>query len=300
MEACVTRDLTRYAWLSIAAGVATLGLKTLAWWLTGSVGLLSDAIESIVNVVAAAVALWALSVAAAPPDEEHEHGHGKVEYFSSGFEGGLIIVAAIAIVVSAVPRLLAPRPLEHVGVGLAVSAGASVVNFVVGGLLIRTGKKHGSITLEADGHHLMTDVWTSVGVIVGVTLARLTGWYWIDPLLAIFVALQILRTGYKLVRRSGMGLLDAAVSKEERAAIEAVLDSYHAEGAHWHALRTRQAGQRCFASVHVLVPGSWTVARGHDLLERLEADLHKAVPTMVVLTHLEPIEDERAYGDAGL
>jgi cation diffusion facilitator family transporter len=296
----MTGNLTRYAWLSIAAGVTTLGLKTLAWWLTDSVGLLSDAIEAIVNVVAAVVALWALTVAAAPPDEEHEHGHNKAEYFSSGFEGGLIIVAAIAIVVSAVPRLLVPRPLEHVDVGLAVSAAASVVNLVTGRLLIAAGKARASIVLEADGHHLMTDVWTSVGVIVGVTLAKFTGYSWIDPLLAIAVALHILRTGYKLVRRSGMGLLDTAIGKEERSSIEAVLNSYRVEGAHWHVLRTRQAGQRCFASVHVLVPGAWTVKRGHDLLERLEADLKKAVPTMTVLTHLEPIEDERAYDDSGL
>lgn len=296
----MTGNLTRYAWLSIAAGVTTLGLKTVAWRLTGSIGLLSDAIESIVNVVAAIVALWALTVAAAPPDEEHEHGHYKAEYFSSGFEGALIIFAAVAIIVSAVPRLLAPQPLEQLSVGLVVSAGASVVNLVVGQILIRTGRKYGSITLEADGHHLMTDVWTSVGVIVGVALAGFTGWIWLDPLLAIFVALQILRTGYKLVRRSGMGLLDTAVPKDVRATIEAVLDRYRAEGALWHALRTRQAGQRCFVSVHILVPGAWTVERGHDLLECLEADLHEAVPMMTVLTHLEPIEDERAYDDAGL
>lgn len=293
-------DLSRHAWLSIGAGLVTLGLKTAAWRVTGSVGLLSDALESIVNVVAALAAFWALRVAATPPDEEHPHGHDKAEYFSSGFEGALIIVAALAIVAAAVPRLVAPRPLETVGVGLAVSAAASLINLAVGRRLIQLGKRHESITLEADGHHLLTDVWTSAGVIAGVALVSLTGFLRLDPLLAIGVALHILATGWQLVRRSGMGLLDTALPEAERAAIEAVLDRYRSEGAIWHALRTRQSGARRFVSVHVLVPGRWTVKRGHDLLERVETELRQLAPRMAVLTHLEPIEDERAYTDEEL
>lgn len=295
-----TIDLSRYAWLSIAAGLVTLGLKAVAWRVTGSVGLLSDALESIVNVVAALAAFWALRVAATPPDAEHQHGHDKAEYFSSGFEGALIIVAALAIVATAVPRLVAPRPLETVGAGLVVSAVASLINLAVGRYLIIVGKRHGSITLEADGRHLLTDVWTSAGVIVGVALVSLTGFLRLDPLLAIGVALHILATGWSLVRRSGMGLLDTAVPEAERAAIEAVLDRYRVEGAIWHALRTRQSGARRFVSVHVLVPGRWTVRRGHDLLERIETELRQLTPRMTVLTHLEPIEDERAYADEEL
>lgn len=294
------RDLTRYGWLSVGAGVTTLALKLLAWWLTGSVGLLSDALESIVNVVAALVAVWVLRVAAAPPDVEHEHGHDKAEYFSSGLEGALILAAAIAIIVSAVPRLLAPRPLEAVSVGLVVSTGASAVNLAVSRILLRAGRRHRSITLEADGRHLMTDVWTSAGVMVGVAAVQLTGLLWLDPVLAIGVALQITWTGGRLLHRSGMGLLDSSVAKEDRAAIEAVLERYRAEGATWHALRTRLSGARRFVSVHVLVPGDWTVKRGHDLLERLEADLRATAPMTTVMTHLEPVEDESAYADTEL
>ena len=273
--------LARYAWLSIAAAFTTIALKTVAWQLTGSVGLLSDALESLVNLVAAVVALIVVKYAAAPPDAEHEHGHDKAEYFSSGLEGALIMVAAVSIVASAVPRLLAPQPLESVGLGLAVSAAASLVNLLVGRKLIGVGKKERSITLEADGHHLMTDVWTSGGVIVGV-------------------ALQILWTGGKLMKRSGMGLLDTSVTAEERHVIEAALDAFKTDGVDWHALRTRQAGSRRFIVVHVLVPGDWTVQRGHDLLERVETALRATAPGTSVTTHLEPLEDARAYGDQGL
>lgn len=292
--------LTRYAWYSVAAGVATLGLKTAAWWITGSVGLLSDALESIVNVVAAFVALWVLRVAAAPPDEEHPYGHDKAEYLSSGFEGALIVVAAIAILASAIPRLLEPRPLSDIGVGLAISIIAALVNLGVGQLLIRTGRARDSIVLEADGHHLMSDVWTSAGVFVGLVLAQFTGLWWLDPILAIAVALNILRTGYQLLHRSGMGLLDTAINAPEQATIEAILNRYTAEGVTWHALKTRQSGARRFVSLHVLVPGVWSVRRGHDLLERLEAELREAIPKLTVMTHLEPIEDERSYADDGL
>jgi cation diffusion facilitator family transporter len=293
-------DLTRYAWISIGAGVSTLALKTLAWRLTGSVGLLSDALESIVNVLAAIVALWVLRVAASPPDQEHEYGHHKAEYFSSGLEGALIFVAAIAIVWSAVPRLIAPQPLESVSVGLGISASASLVNLVVGKMLIARGRQHRSITLEADGHHLMTDVFTSGGVIVAVIATKLTGLLRIDPLIAIGVALQIMWTGGKLIRRSGMGLLDTSVSPGDRKAIEAVLDAYKAEGASWHRLRTRLAGSWRFITAHVLVPGDWSVQRGHDLVERIENELRALAPDTSVTLHLEPLEDERAHDDERL
>ncbi len=294
-----TTDLTRYAWLSIGAAATTIALKSAAYLLTGSVGLLSDALESGVNLVAAIVALWALRVAAAPPDDEHPHGHDKAEYFSSGVEGALILVAAVMIVGSAVPRLLAPRPLETVGLGLVLSLGASMVNLIVARVLLRAGKAHHSIALEADGRHLMTDVWTSAGVLVGVGLVVLTGVSLLDPLVAIAVALHILVTGYGLVRRSVGGLMDPALPPIERQAIAAALDSVRGEGATWHALRTRQSGTRRFVVVHVLVPGAWTVERAHDLAERVESRIREGVHPIEIVVHLEPLEDPRAWLDEG-
>lgn len=294
-------DLTRYAWLSVAAAVLTIALKATAYGLTGSVGLLSDALESLVNLVAAGVMLVVLRIAAAPPDAEHEFGHGKAEYFSSGLEGALVFVAAIAIVASAVPRLISPMPLDDVGLGLVVSAVASGVNLFVALRLRAAARKHKSISLEADAHHLMTDVWTSAGVIVGVGVVALTGWERFDPIIALAVAVHILWIGWRLLRRSAMGLLDAAVPEAERAALLEILARYEqAEGMQWHALRTRQAGARRFVSVHVLVPGSWTVQRGHDLCDRLEHDLAATQPMTSVFTHLEPVEDERSFADQGL
>lgn len=289
--------LTRFAWLSVAAALVTIALKSAAYLLTQSVGLLSDALESVVNLVAALVAVVALRYAAAPPDDDHEYGHEKAEYFASGLEGGLIFFAGLAIIVSAMPRLLHPRPLEHVGLGLAVSTGASLVNLVVARVMLRAGKEHDSITLEADGHHLMTDVWTSVGVIVGVGLVALTRIERLDPLIAIGVATHILFTGVGLVRRSMSGLLDASLPPPERKLITDVLERYRSEGASWHALRTRRAGRRAFVDVHVLVPGAWTVQQGHDLLEKLENDVRLAVPAVTITTHLEPVEDEASFRD---
>lgn len=293
-------SLARYAWLSIAAAVTTIGLKTAAWWTTGSIGLLSDAIESLVNLAAALVALWALKLAERPPDEEHAYGYSKAEYFSSGFEGGLIFLAAVAIVWTAIPRLMAPQPLEHVGIGLAISVIAALVNLGVALVLRRAGERHTSITLEADAHHLMTDVWTSAGVVAGVAAVALTGWQRLDPIIAIAVALNILWTGFRLVRRSALGLLDRAVPVPSRDAIHAVFARYEARGIAFHALRTRQAAGRSFASVHVLVPGAWTVQQGHDLVEELEEDIRAAVPGTSVITHLEPLEDPKAQDDVGL
>jgi cation diffusion facilitator family transporter len=287
-------------WLSISAALATIVLKTIAYFVTGSVGLLSDALESGVNLIAALFALFAIRLAEAPADEEHAYGHDKAEYFSSGLEGLLIFGAALGIMISAILRLMSPRPLESIGPGLAVSVVASLVNFAVSRVLFRAGKTHRSITLEADAHHLMTDVWTSAGVVVGVGLVVVTGWLWLDPIIAIAMALHIARTGGGLVYESGMGLLDRAIPEAERAHIEATLERFRAEGATWHALRTRQAGSRRFVTVHILVPGDWTVTRGHDLLERIEREIRHLSPKTMVMTHLEPIEDPRAHDDQDL
>ncbi len=292
--------LQRYAWISIAAAVATILLKGAAWRMTGSVGLLSDALESFVNLAGAMMALWMLARAETPADDDQPHGHGKAEYFSSAFEGFLIVVAAASIGYAAVDRLLHPRPLEAVGAGLVVSVVASAVNFGVARVLLRAGREHRSITLEADAHHLMTDVWTSAGVIVGVGLVALTGWSWLDAAIALAVAVNIVWTGWQLMRRSASGLMDVAMPADQIAAIEATLAAYAAQGIAFHALRTRQAGQQSFVSVHLLVPGGWTVQTAHDWAERIEKDLRTAVPRCHVTTHLEPIEDPVSMADQGL
>ncbi len=293
-------SLTRYAWLSIAAAAATIAIKGAAWWLTDSVSLLSDALESIVNLVAAIVALVVLRFAEQPADDEHAHGHEKIEYFSSGFEGALILAAAVAIGVAALHRLLEPRPFGDLGLGLAVNTVASVINLVVARVLITAGKKHRSIVLEADGHHLMTDVWTSAGVLVGLLLVIVTDLPWLDPIVALVVALNILVTGCRLVYGSARGLLDVSLPREERERIEGVLAGFRGDGLDFHALRTRQAGTRTFVSVHVLVPGDWSVQRGHDLVERVESAIRELAPKTTVLTHVEPIEDPCSYEDVGL
>ena len=290
----------RLLWLSIAAALATISLKTAAWALTGSVGLLSDAAESVVNLVAAIVAMAALHWAIKPADEEHAYGHAKAEYFSAGVEGTLIVVAAAAIAVTAIDRLLHPRAIEDVGVGLAVSAVASLINFAVGYLLLRTGRRERSIVLEADGKHLITDVWTSVGVIIGVAGVAITGWQRLDALVALAVAVNIVATGGGLLRRSVGGLMDRALGEPERRQIEEVLAGFFGSDVQFHALRTRQAGSRAFVSVHVLVPGAWTVQRGHDVVEEVEAALRARLPYATVFTHLEPAEDPRSFDDTRL
>jgi cation diffusion facilitator family transporter len=289
-----------YAWLSILAALTTILLKGVAWGMTGSVGLLSDALESLVNLAGATMALAMLTIAAQPADDGHAHGHGKAEYFASGFEGLLILAAAIGIAVAAGDRLLRPRPLEDVGAGLAVSVVASAVNLWTARTLLRAGRRFGSITLEADARHLITDVWTSAGVLVGVAAVAMTGRLWLDPAIAIAVAVNILWTGYRLMHRSAAGLMDASLPEVQQRAIRAVLDRYAAEGIEFHAVRTRQAGSRAFVSMHVLVPGTWTVQAGHDLAERLEADLRAMLPRANVLTHVEPREDPAALADLDL
>lgn len=293
-------SLQRYAWLSIAAAIATILLKGWAWQLTGSVGLLSDAIESFVNLAGALMALWMLALSETPADDKHPHGHGKAEYFSSAFEGFLILLAAVSIAWAASSRLLDPQPLESVSIGLLVSLAASAINFGVARVLMRVGRQHNSIILEADAHHLMTDVWTSGGVILGVGLVWFTGWLWLDPILALAVAVNILWTGWQLVRRSADGLLDAALPPGQVAAIEALLVEYRRRGLDFHALRTRQSGARSFITVHVLVPGQWSVQQGHELVEEIEAGIRAVVPRAHVLTHLEPIEDAGSLADLDL
>lgn len=293
-------DLRRYALISIAAAITTILLKGAAWWLTGSVGLLSDAIESFVNLAGALMALWMLSIALLPADAEHPHGHDKAEYFSSAFEGFLIVVAAVSIGYTAIDRLMHPLPLEAVGVGLLVSVLASVVNFVVARVLLRAGTEHKSITLEADAHHLMTDVWTSIGVIAGVSLVWLTGLNWLDPVIALVVAANIVWTGWQLMRRSASGLMDVALPRSEITQIEQILSSFDTDGVRFHALRTRQSGRRVFISLHVLVPGDWLVKRAHDFSERIEESLCMQFPNANVITHLEPIDDPVSMADEAL
>lgn len=292
--------LIRYAALSVAAALATIGLKGGAYLLTGSIGLLSDALESLVNLIAAIVALFALAVAAKPADEDHAYGHTKAEYFSSGFEGALILIAAASIVVSAIQRLLEPMAIRDPAVGLAITAAATVVNLGVARVLFRAGRRHESIALEADAQHLMSDVWTSLGVIVGVGAAAATGWHRLDAIVAIFVAMNVLRAGVLLVRRSLLGLLDTALPEDTRRTITAILEARAGQGVRYHALRTRQAGARRFISFHILVPGDWSVQKGHDLLEEIEEEVRAAVPNSSVDTHLEPIEDPVSWSDLRL
>ncbi len=285
------RSLTRFAWLSIAAALLTIGLKTGAYLLTGSVGLLSDAIESVVNLVGAIMALAMLTVAARPADEDHAFGHGKAEYFSSGVEGTLILIAAVCIGIASVERLITPKPLEQVGLGLGVSVVASLVNLGVALLLLRVGRKHNSITLEADAQHLMTDVWTSVGVVVGVGAVALTGWQRLDPIVALLVAANIVWTGINILRRTISGLMDVSLSAEELAAIDKALEPYRQDGLQFHAPQTRRAGATGFVTLHALVPGDWTVERGHQLLEQIEDDIRRALPDSILFTHLEALDD---------
>jgi len=292
--------LTRFAWLSIITALATIVLKAVAYYVTGSVGLMSDAIESIVNLVGGVMALAMLTVAAQPADDDHAFGHSKAEYFSSGVEGALILLAAVSVAWAAIPRLFHPKPLEEVGVGLVVSLAASLINLIVALVILRAGKRANSITLQANAKHLLTDVWTSVGVLAAVGLVYYTGWLWLDPLIALLVAANIIWTGYGIVSESVGGLMDRALSPEERQLLDTTIEPYRKEGINFHAVITRRAGARKFVSMHVLVPGEWTVQRGHELLERIEADIRHALPFSIVFTHLEPNEDPASFEDEKL
>ena len=293
-------DLSRYAVLSIVAAVATIALKTYAWRITGSVGLLSDAAESVVNLVAAIVAFAALRVAVLPPDKNHNYGHSKAEYFSAALEGVMIFVAAAIIVEEAVRRLIHPRALESVGLGLAISVVASIINGLVAWVLIRVGRHHRSATLIADGKHLFTDVWTSAGVLVGVGLVWLTGYERLDPIVAMAVGVNILVAGWKLIGHSTAGLMDISLTKEDNAAIVEVLDRFTTGETFFHALRTRESGHRRFCEFHMLVPGAWSVQQGHDAVEDVTAALLDVFPDLRVAIHLEPMEDPRSYQDIGI
>lgn len=291
--------LEKFAWLSIAAALATIALKTGAWWITDSVGLLADAAESIVNLVAAVAALIALRVAGRVADDDHHFGHSKAEYFSAAIEGGMIFVAAAFIIWQAISRLLEPRPIDQVGLGLAISVVASVINGAVAYLLIRAGRRHRSITLRADGQHLLTDVWTSVGVLVGVGLVVLTGLEVLDPLVALLVGANILWTGWRLLNESGTGLMDAALTPQENADIADTIAAQCTDEVTVHGLRTRVAGHVSFAEFHVLVPGAWSVRRAHDVVEDIEAVIAERHPDLRVTVHIEPSEDPRSYDDFG-
>ena len=294
-------SLERYAWLSIAAALLTMALKSVAWWLTGSVGLLSDALESLVNLAAAVLALWILRLAASPPSAAHPYGLSKAEYFAAGIEGALIVLAAVGIVAAALPRLVAPQPIEAPALGLAINGAAALVNLAAAVVLIRAGRREHSITLEADGQHLKTDVWTSAGVIIGVALVPLTGWLILDPLLALAMAIHIVRTGAGLVRRSVAGLLDAAIPPAEHRELEKILLEYEKRyGMKFHAVRSRQAGVRRFISFHMLVPDQWSVAQAHQLSEEIEERIRSLVPNASILTHIEPISHPSSYDDMGL
>ena len=291
----------RYAWLSIAAAVVTIGLKLGAYYLTGSVGLFSDAAESVVNLVAAVAALSALTFAARPPDEEHAFGHNKAEYFSSGLESALIIIAAIWIGITAWDRLLDPQPLQNVGLGLSVTLAAAALNGGVAVVLLRAGRRLRSITLRADAQHLLTDVWTSLGVILGVVTVQLTGWLVLDPIIGLIVAANIVWTGFRILNDTAHGLLDTALPSEELEKIYRVLSRHEDDAVNFHAVRTRAAGQRRFVSMHVLVPGYWTVKRGHDLSERIEKELANALQgNTTFFIHIEPSEDPTSFEDQDL
>jgi cation diffusion facilitator family transporter len=293
-------SLVRYAWLSVAAALVTMALKGVAAWLTGSLGLLSDALESFVNLGAALIAVFTLGVAARKPDDKHPFGYTKAEYFSSAVEGGLIILAALAIVGAAVPRLIAPQPIQHIDSGIFISLVAAAVNLGVALVLLGAGRRHDSIALEADAHHLLTDVWTSIGVVAGVGATVLTGWLALDPLIAIAVALHITWTGAKVLRRSVLGLMDRALPDSDLERIRGILEPYRVRGIEHHALRTRRAGRVRMVDMHLLVPGEMTVRDGHRVADEIEDAIREALPGSTVLTHLEPIEDPASYRDEAL
>jgi cation diffusion facilitator family transporter len=293
-------ELRRYAWLSVGTALVTILLKSIAYWLTGSAGLLSDALESTVNLAAAILAVFVLTVAGRPPDQEHAYGHDKAEYFSSGVEGVLILLAALGSAIAAVRAIILPNELVQVGPALAISLVAAALNAATGTLLLRAGRRYESATLEADAHHLLSDVWTSIGVVIGVAAVAVTGWQLLDPLLALAVAAHILRSGYRLIQVSIDGLMDTALPAEEQATIKAVIARHLAPDMDFHALRTRRAGAQRFMSVHIQVPGTWTVQEGHTFMEAVELDLQSALAPLATLIHLEPAEDPCSWEDISL
>ncbi len=295
------KSLSFYAWLSIFAAIFTIVLKAIVYFYTNSVSFLSDALESFINLAAAILALWMIKIAERPPDEDHEFGHDKAGYFSSGIEGTLIFLAAIGIIYTAIQRIFIPQPITNIGIGLAISAIAALVNLFVGQLLIKAGKENDSIVLEADGHHLMTDVWTSVGIFIAIGIVWFTDWIILDPIVALIVAIGIGWTGYKLIRRSILGLMDTVIDEESANVTTEILDEYNQKlGVEYHAFRTRKSGARKFIYFHLLVPDDWTVKKGHDLSEEIELKILEKVSNSAVFIHLEPLGDPKSHEDIEL
>jgi len=287
----------KFMWLSIAASFFTITLKLSAYYITGSIGLLSDAMESFINLAAGIVALVMLTIAIIPPDREHPFGHNKAEYFSSVTEGVLILVAAAAIGITAVMRLMNPKEIDYLGFGLGISVFASVINFFTAMILLKGGEKYQSITLEADGKHLVTDVWTTVGVIVSLLVVKFTGWIILDPVIAIIVALNIVYTGIKLIIRSVSGLMDSALPENEQLKIKLILEEYEKDNIRYHSLYTRQAASRRFISLHLLVPGNWHISRGHEITKNIEGKIKSTFPDSDVFIHIEPLNDPDSFDD---
>lgn len=292
-------QVSTYLKLSVAAAVATIGLKTAAWWLTGSVGLLSDALESLVNLAGAVFALAMVTIAARPPDDDHPYGHHKAEYFSSGFEGVLIIVAALGIAWAAVDRWRHPQPLEALNLGLALSVLSSALNGVLAWGMLKTARQHHSVALEADARHLVTDVWTSAGVVAGLIGVGLTSWLWLDPLLALLVAGNILREGVSLMRQSTAGLMDTALETEHQQAIDQVLAGFaNPASVRFDHVTTRRAGARRFVDLHMHMPPGWTLRHAAEQRTAVERALLKAVPGLRASIQLLPMDVEAHLGDA--
>ncbi len=297
MAPTASAQVARYLKVSVAVAIATIGLKTAAWWFTGSVSLLSDALESLVNLAGAMFALAMVTVAAQPADEDHPYGHHKAEYFSSGFEGVMITVAALAIVWASVQRLLDPQPLEQVGLGLVLSVLSSALNGALAFAMLRKARELRSIALEADARHLYTDVWTSAGVVLGLLAAVGTGWIWLDPVIAIAVALNILREGAALVRRSADGLMDRSLEPEVRAEIEHTLDVFRHQAIRFDHVVTRRAGQRRFVDLHMHMPAGWTLGRAAAVRTSVEQALMSAVPGLRATIQLLPMDVEAHFDD---
>jgi cation diffusion facilitator family transporter len=292
-------QVAAYLKLSVAVALATIALKAGAWWVSGSVSLLSDALESLVNLAGAMFALLMVTVAARPPDADHPYGHSKAEYFSSGFEGVLIFVAALAIIWAAVQRLIAPQPLEQLGWGMALSLVSTALNGALAWSMLKKAREVRSIALEGDARHLVTDVWTSVGVVAGLLAVMATGWSWLDPLIAIALALNILREGFSLVKRSTEGLMDQALDPQARAQIDEVLAGFAHQTIRFDHLVTRRAGQRRFVDLHMHMPSSWTLGRAAALRTSVEQALMAAVPGLRATIQLLPGNVEAHFGDEG-
>lgn len=295
-----SRSLSRFAWLSIGAAIATIILKSAAYFVTGSVGLLSDAVESFVNLVAAILALIALTIAERPPDATHPYGHSKAEYFASISEGFFILIAAGSIGYAAITRLTHVTPIVQPGLGIMISTGASLINLIVALVLLRAGKKYRSITLTSDAHHLLTDVWTSAAVVVGIAVVAITNIQILDPIVALIVSTNIVFSGVRILKQSAFGFMDTAIIPEDMALVSKILAPYEKQGILFHGFRSRQSASRRFLTFHVLVPGTWSVRKGHDLIEKIEKDIHATFEKMTVTTHLEPKEDPRSQEDISI